>query len=154
MLSCSHKSLKNIASFNQLQSPLWGADISSALHDLPWISWNVKFCYRVHNRPPFFPVLDHFNTVYALPAQLFNTHCSIILPFMSTSCKLPLYFISPHQIQLTVLHFVTLIIFVEQYKSWSCSLGTFLRFPAISCHSTQHPPQQPILKQPQPAFTP
>jgi len=74
------------------------------------------------------------------------THFSIYLLFMSTSCKLSLNFIFPHQIHLTLLHFVTPVIFV--YKSWSSSLGTFLQFPAISCHSTQHLPQHPILKQP------
>jgi len=54
--------------------------------------------------------------------------------------------------RLILLHVITLIIFGEAYKSWSCTSCSFLQPPAcyvFSCRST-HSRQHHLLKHPVP----
>ena len=80
------------------------------------------------------------NAVYALPVQLFNTHFSINVPFMSRSRMLSFNFIFPHQ---NPSHCTSL--FHPSNICWAVQImKLFIRyFPPVSCHFLPFDPTSP-----------
>jgi hypothetical protein len=62
---------------------------SSASQEPPWILWNPKIHYRIHNIPPPVTVQSQIDPIHALPALFTKIHFNIILPFTPGSIKWP-----------------------------------------------------------------
>ena len=113
---------------------------------------------------------SHINPVHASPPDFLKTHFNIILPRTHRSPKFPhssgfptktLYtpLLSPIcttcPAHLILLDLLTRTIFVEQYRSLSSSLCSFLYSSATSSLlGPKYSPQHPLLKHPQPTFLP
>jgi hypothetical protein len=69
--------------------------VSSASHEVPWLIWNPKAQYHVHNSLPWIPILSLMNPIHTLPTSFLMKHSNIILPSThgifkcSLSLKLP-----------------------------------------------------------------
>jgi len=56
------------------QSPSWDAVSHSDSQEFPGLLWNPKVHYRVHMRPPLFPVLSQINPVRIFLNYFPTTH--------------------------------------------------------------------------------
>ena len=99
-------------------------------------------------RPPF-PILSQLDPVHTPTSRYLKIHLNIILPSMPESPKWSLSFRFPHQnpvyaspfpypicltcpVHLILLDFITRTILVEEYRSLSSSLYSFLHSPVTS----------------------
>ena len=97
--------------------------------------------------PTTFPMLSHIDPVHALTSHFLNIHLNIILPSMPGSYKwylslrfshqnpvytstLPIHATCPAHI--ICLNLTTWTIFIEEYRSLSSSLCSFLHSPVTS----------------------
>jgi len=75
------------------RSPSWEAKRPSGNQEFSRISWNPKIHYRIHNRPPPFPILSQINPIHVPRFHFLKSHFNIIL-----SLRLrPPRDLSPHQ---------------------------------------------------------
>ena len=148
------------------QSPSWEANRFSPSQEIPFILWNPKVHYRIHECPPPVPILSqlhpvHTPTSHFLKIQLnISSHLRLGLSsglFPSGFPTKTLYTPLPSPIHATcpahhiLLDFITHPIFGEQYRSLSSSLCTFLHSPATS--SLQKGAlYEPLITQIQPTF--
>jgi hypothetical protein len=56
----------------------WERDSLSASQEIPYLLWNPKVHYRVHNSPPLVPILSHMHPVYTFPPYFPKIHSNII----------------------------------------------------------------------------
>jgi hypothetical protein len=61
-------------------SPSREAASCAAIQELPNISWNPMFHYRVQKNPPIIPILSQINPVDVIPFYLSKIHFNIIRP--------------------------------------------------------------------------
>lgn len=134
--------LKDITNSNE-QSPSWDLIVSQlAKKSPPPILWHQEFRYRKHKTPSFIPVLSQINPVHIVPSCFCKGQFNIVLSSMSGFSMLSLSFRITEQIpvclsilrisatssvHLFFLDLTTWIIFAEDWKSWSFSLGSFSR---------------------------
>ena len=130
-----------------VQSPSWAANWSAASQEIPRISRNPKVHYRTHKPPPTVPILGQPNPVHyphptswrfililfthlrlGLPSGLFPPGFPTKTPY--TPLSSPIRATCP--VYLILLDFITRIILVEQYKSFSSSLCNLLQSPVTS----------------------
>ena len=126
------------------QNPSWEANSFSHSQGIPRILCNPKVHYRIHKCPPPVPVLSQINPVHAsishsqrsflilsfhlhlgLPSSLF----SVRFPHQNPVYTSPLPNTCYMPRNLSLLHFITRIVFGEQYRSLSSSLCSFLHSP-------------------------
>jgi len=127
-----------------VQSPSWEANVFVASQEIPRISRNPKFHYRIHKRPPPVSILGQSNPVHIPTFHLLEIHPNIIHPSTSRTlhCYPSLQF--PHQdriqplslpiratcpAHLILLDFITHTILGKQYKSFNSSLCNLLHSP-------------------------
>jgi hypothetical protein len=124
--------------------------------------WNPKVHYRVHNRPPLAPILNHMNPIHTFPPYFPEISCNIIFPSTPRSAEWSLPFrFSDH-------NFICILISLVCYMAvpsppcfdnpnnilWSAQVTKLLimqSFP-ISHYfltlSSKYSPQHPVLKTP------
>jgi len=117
-----------------------------ASQEIPYLLWNLKVYYHVHNSLPLVPILSQMKPVHALPSYL----RSILILFSNLCPGLPnglfpsgfptkiLYAFHTSPLGTTchthfiLLDLITLIIFSEECKLWSSPLFSFLQIPFTS----------------------
>jgi len=62
------------------QSPSREADSHSASQDIPYIVWDPKVHYYVHEGPPLVPILRQLHPVHTFPRYFPKIHSNVILP--------------------------------------------------------------------------
>ena len=117
-------------------SPSWEANSSSVSQQIPYILWNPKVHYHVHNWPPVH-ILSQINSIHNLLNEFCKINFNIIHPSTPShpSGLFPSGFSSktPYSPLLSPIHaacpshpiliyLITQIIFGEAYRSWSSSL--------------------------------
>ena len=149
LLCCWEKiqSYWNLLTYCMVQSPSWAANWFAASQEIPRISRNTKVHYRTHKRLPPVSILGQPNPVHIPTSHFLQIHPNIIthlclglpsglLPsgFPTKTPYTPLS--SPIRatcpVYLILLDFITRIILVEQYKSFSSSLCNLLQSPVTS----------------------
>ena len=127
-------------------SPSSEANWFSAIQEIPYILWNPKVHYRIHNNLPAVPFLTHINPVYALrsfPEHPYLYYLPIyawafqMFSFLQVSPPKPcIRLSSPHTCYMPshqiFLGLNTRTIFDEQYRSLSPSLCIFLHYPVTT----------------------
>ena len=128
------------------QSP-WEINRFSASQEIPLILWNQRVHNGVHKSPPLVPVLSQINPVHAphptswRSSLILSSDLRLDLPSGPSPSSFPtktLYAspLSPIRatclVRLILLDFIPRIIFVEQYRSLSSSLCSFLNSSVIS----------------------
>jgi hypothetical protein len=123
----------------------------SASQDIPCALWIPKVRRRVHNSPPSIAILSKINPVHISPSHFLNIHFNIILPSTRTSSsgdsscfptKTPCAFLvfsvrATCLTRLFVHDLIRLVIFGEEYESWSYWLCSFLQSFDTSAISTE-----------------
>ena len=129
------------------QSPSWEANRFSVSQEIPRILWDPKFHYRIYKWPPLVPILSQsIQSMFTKPTSwrsylVLSSHLHMGLPsgpfpsgFPTRTLCTPLF--SPlHDTchtHLILLGFITRIVFGEEYRSLSSSLGCFLHSPVTS----------------------
>ena len=146
------------------QSLSWETNWSSA-SQIPYISWNSKFHYRIHKCPPSWgssiqsiplhptswrSIIISFHLRLGLPSGLFPS--SFHIKTLYTPLLSPIRATCPAQF---ILDFITRTMLAEEYRSLSSSLCNFLHSPVnLVPFRPKYSPQHPILKYPQPTFIP
>ena len=118
---------------------------ASATQEIPHLLWNPKAHYRIHKRPPPFPILSHINPVHVphltswRSTLMLSSHLRLVLPLVSfprVSPPKPYTHLSPVRAtflaHLIVLELISRIIFGEEYRSLSTSLCSLLQSSVIS----------------------
>jgi len=67
------------------QSPSSEANTHSASQEIPRLSWNQTFHYRVHKRPPLIPILSQMHPVHTCLPYFLNIHFNIVF-WVSLCC--------------------------------------------------------------------
>ena len=63
-----------------VHSPSWESNWFAASQEIPRISWNPKFHYRTHKRPPLVSILGQTNPVHIPTSHLLEIHPNINHP--------------------------------------------------------------------------
>jgi hypothetical protein len=71
--------------------------IPQAVNIFPAFYGTLKAHFRIHNRPPSLPTLNHINQVHAFSSDFFKSHFNIILISTPRFSKWSLSFRFPHQ---------------------------------------------------------
>ena len=58
------------------------ANRSEGSQEILHILWNPKDYYRIHKRPPLFPILSQHNQCHSSPSYFMKFHFSIMLPYL------------------------------------------------------------------------
>jgi hypothetical protein len=72
-------------------SPFWIADSHSVTEEIPRLSWNPRFHYRVHKSPALVPYPETENPLHNLPTYFININFNIVLlsTYMYSESSLP-----------------------------------------------------------------
>ena len=130
------------------QSPSWEASRFSASEEIPLILWKPKVHYRIRKCPPPVPILSQIDPVDALTVHFLRIQLNIILSstpdlpsglFPSSFPTKTLYaLLSPIRAtclaHLSLLDFITQIIFYEEHRSLNSSVRSFLHSTVTSSH--------------------
>ena len=73
------------------------APVPQLVNTFPAFYGTPKAHFRIHNRPPILPILNHINQVHVLSSHVFKSHFNIILPSTPRFSKCSLSFRFPHQ---------------------------------------------------------
>lgn len=136
--------------------PPWGTK-SHYLSGKLCLMWILKFHYDVHKSPPPDPIQSQMNPFQIVKPFLFITKFNIILPYKPRIVE-HVFFLSESLTQTffllflyllcfcyivadLILYLITLMMFGEEYKLWSCSLYDFISLcPSLSGpHSLLNP---------------
>ena len=88
---------ENVQQATQNSTFSWEANSSLASQEIPFILWNRKCYYDIHNRPPTVPILNEINPHHASPSPFLKIHFNKVFPSAPRSSKLFLSLRSPSQ---------------------------------------------------------
>jgi hypothetical protein len=113
----------------------------AATQEFPSILWNPMVQYRFHKSPPLVPILSKMDPVHTTPSCLSKIHFNIV-PHLHLGLPSGLF---PSGFSTNILYvflfvticatcpvhliydLITVIVFGEEYKLWSCSVYSFLQ---------------------------
>ena len=137
--------LSYLLTYSMEQNPSWEANRFSASQEIPCFLWNPKVHYRIHKCPPpvlipsqLSPVRTHhpisLRSILILSSHLRLCLLSGLVPsdFPTKTLFLPLPIRATCPAHRILLNFITRTILVEEYRSLSSSLCSFIHSPVTS----------------------
>ena len=98
------------------QGPFSEADSSTVSKEIHNISRRPNVHYRVHNSPPFVPILRQISPVHVTLSSFFKIYFNIILPSLPRSSKWSFSFLFPHQKPLFIYFLAYACYIPRQYR--------------------------------------
>ena len=118
------------------QSSAWEANRFSDSQEIPRISWNPKFLYRIYKGPPPVPVMSQINPVHSPTSHFLKIHLNPLNAELNPICHL-LALLGPHHIfHVSGLRVNIILPSMSRLSKWYLSLRSPYQNPV--CTSPPH----------------